>query len=390
MFITLLFILALGIASAVFPLALRYAKRHNIVDNPDARKLQKVPVPVFGGIVVLTGIIIPLLIAARYYHFTDFWYIVFSICLLWLIGVTDDIRGLSPTIRFLIELTLIWVLMWHPMSGDNGPMIQNLMGLWGRDFISPYTAIPLTLITGVGIINSINLIDGVDGYSSGYGIVANGLFAAVFLLSGHTPQALFALVSVAALIPFYIHNVFGSKSKMFLGDGGSLVIGMIMACHVFALLDTDAPTVVLRDYGISLPALALAILSIPVFDTLRVMCARIIQGHSPFLPDKTHLHHLYIDLGFSHVGTSTAIILTNILIVGVWYVSYLLGASITLQFYIVILSGLIAVPGFYYHMRHAMQTHSPICRLYECLGRASHIERKHIWAWLQRFADALS
>lgn len=384
-----LFILALVIASAVFPLALRFAHRHNIVDHPDARKLQKEPVPVFGGIVVLLGIIIPLFIADQYYHFNDFWYIIVSICILWLIGVVDDIRGLSAVLRFLLEMTLIWVLMWHPMSHSNGPIINNLLGLWGRNAISLYTAIPLTLIAGVGIINSINLIDGVDGYSSGYGIVANGLFAFIFLSAGYIPQGIFSLVVVAALIPFYFHNVFGRTSKMFLGDGGSLVVGMVMACNVFALLDANAPTARLMHAGISLPALALAILCIPVFDTLRVMFARLIQGHSPFHPDKTHLHHLFIDLGFSHVGTSTIIILSNLLVVGWWYLTYLCGAGITLQFYGVILAGLIVVPGFYYHMRHAMRHQTRLCRIYQRLGRASHFEFKHIWAWLQRLVDRL-
>lgn len=385
-----LIILAIIISSAIYPMALRFAKKHGIVDNPDARKLQKEPIPVFGGIVAVVGMLIPLIIAAQYYQFDELWYIICAIFSLWVIGTIDDVRGLPAWMRFALETILIWIFIWHPNAPESGMMINSLHGIWGREMLSPFTAIPLTLLAGVGIINAINLIDGVDGYSSGFGVVASTLFGMIFLRLGNPIMAIFSFVTAASLTPFYLHNVFGKKSKMFVGDGGSLVIGLVLTYDVFALLCSPTPAQCWVDNGLSIVALALAILCIPVFDTLRVMTARIIRGDGPFSPDKTHLHHLYIDMGFSHVGTSTVIVLANILIVGIWDIGYRCGLSITAQLYLVILLGLIFVPGFYYSMRACQKKQNKIWLFMQRIGKYTHLEDKKAWTSLQQFIDRLA
>lgn len=384
----ILVLLALVISTIMFPIALKIAQKYDIVDNPDARKLQKEPIPVFGGVVIVTGMFIPMMIAAQYLHFIDLWYAIGAIVALWIIGTIDDIRGLSAWVRFILELIIIWLIIWHPNSPENGVMINNMYGLWGRHEISLLTAIPLTLVAGVGIINSINLIDGVDGYSSGYGIVANILFSIIFHTLGNQVLCLFSLVAAASLIPFYMHNVFGKKTKMFIGDGGSLVIGMVITYDVFAMLSETYPCSELENKGVGLAALALAITCIPVFDTLRVMTTRIIQGGSPFQPDKTHLHHLYIDMGFSHVGTSTCIILSNLLVVGVWYLLYRCGLGVTGQFYAVVLMGLTIV-AFYHGMRYSEKQNNWLWQIYCRFGAWTRIEQKGIWKVLQKIIDKI-
>ena len=134
---------------------------------------------------------------------------------------------------------------------------------------------------------------------------------------------------------------------MFLGDGGSLMLGTLLTMFVFRALTYGAPCAVYEDYGLSLPAICLAILAVPVFDTLKVMVYRILRGRSPFRPDKTHLHHMYIDLGYSHLATSGSILVINLFIIAVTLVSWLLGTSIDMQAYVVIALGLI-LQGFYF------------------------------------------
>lgn len=375
------------IATVVFPIALRVAKKHNIVDNPEARKLQKEPIPVFGGVAVVIGMITPLLVGSCMYPQINLWYPMLAIVALFLLGVTDDVKGLSAVLRFVLELVIVWILIWHPFQSDNGPIIDNFQGLFGRHTISLFTALPLTLIAGVGIVNAVNMIDGVDGYSSGYGIATNTLFSLLFYSFGNLEMALFSGVAAAALVPFYLHNVFGKKSKMFIGDGGSLVIGLVMATDVFTLLSSETNNGNLEMKGVGAVALALAILCIPVFDTLRVMCARIINRRNPFSADMTHLHHVYIRLGFSHVGTSTSIILTNLLIVGLWWLSWRLGASITLQFFIVAALGLLATCGFYYGSEYAISRQNGFYRLMNRIGRWTHFEEKGVWLFLQNVVD---
>lgn len=340
--------IALLVALLAFRPALWFAKRHHIVDNPNARKLQKEPVPVFGGIVMLLG----LLAALRYTHFVVgdyvYSYITVMMITLWAVGVADDIKGLSPSLRFIVELGLIWLMVWYPNSETYGVMINSFLGLWGIGHLSPEAAIPLTLIAGVGIINSINLIDGVDGYSSGFGIVTCAILSYLFYQMGDMRLVTFCAVVSASLIPFWCHNVFGHKTKMFLGDGGSLVLGMALAYAAFHLLGESEHTIALAEEDhVGFVALALAVLCVPVFDTLRVMTARLLHNQSPFHPDKTHYHHLLLRYRFSHLATSSTLIAINTLVICAWWLSWKAGASINTQFYIVAGLGLAFSASYY-------------------------------------------
>ncbi len=367
----------------VFPFTVWIAKRYNIVDNPDARKLQKEPIPVLGGAAVAIGIFIPLIIAAVVFHVPMLIIELVIMVMLLFIGITDDIYGLPAWFRFMVELIFMWFFVWNTQL-----LLNDFQGLWNMKDLSMYVSLPLSLIAGVGIINAINLIDGVDGYSSGYGIFANLLFAVIFFMVGDTTRGLFSAICVASLLPFLLHNVFGKKSKMFIGDGGSLLIGFIMVCNVFALFSTYSHSgQVLCGHGVGVVAMALAILCIPVFDTLRVMFNRMLHGISPFTPDKTHLHHLYIDMHFSHVGTSMSIIGTNILIVLIWWLSYKCGASINLQFYIVVALGILTTFVYYPVMRICQKRNNKFWQFMLRLGQKTHYEEKGIWLTLQQIVD---
>jgi hypothetical protein len=175
---------------------------------------------------------------------------------------------------------------------------------------------------------------------------------------------------------------------MYIGDGGSLLIGMVMVCNIFFLLsDSSTAGELMRQSGIGAVAFALAALCIPVFDTLRVMFARIADGVSPFTPDKTHLHHLFIDMGFSHVGTSITIILINMLIVLLWWLSCLLGLGIDGQFYLVIALGLFFTCGLYYGMRYCQRRNNCIWQKVQRIGKWTHFEQKGAWAVMQKIVD---
>lgn len=367
----------------VFPFTVWIAKRYNIVDNPDARKLQKEPIPVLGGAAVAIGIFIPLIIAAVVFHVPMLIIELVIMVMLLFIGITDDIYGLPAWFRFMVELIFMWFFVWNTQL-----LLNDFQGLWNLKDLSMYVSLPLSLIAGVGIINAINLIDGVDGYSSGYGIFANLLFAVIFFMVGDTTRGLFSAICVASLLPFLLHNVFGKKSKMFIGDGGSLLIGFIMVCNVFALFSTYSHSgQMLSEHGVGVVAMALAILCIPVFDTLRVMFNRMLHGISPFTPDKTHLHHLYIDMHFSHVGTSMSIIGTNMLIVLIWWLSYKCGASINLQFYIVVALGILATFVYYPVMRICQKHNNKFWQFMLRMGQKTHYEEKGIWLTLQQIVD---
>ncbi|MBO4922875.1 MAG: undecaprenyl/decaprenyl-phosphate alpha-N-acetylglucosaminyl 1-phosphate transferase [Bacteroidales bacterium] len=381
----------LGVAFLVtmlaYPHVLNYARRHNIVDNPNARKLQRVPVPVMGGTAVMIGFVVSLAVGFCIQPSPRALWVLALLLVMYGIGVWDDRKDVSAEFRFLIELVVVWLMIL-----TLGVEVNDFHGLWGIHAIPDAVSVPLSLVAGVGIMNAINLIDGVDGYCSSFGIMACTVFAIVFYYAGDLLMFGLALITIGALIPFFFHNVFGKTSKMFLGDGGSLMLGTLLALFAFATLSKDSPCAEYGDQGLSLSALVAAVLAVPIFDTLKVMIMRVAKGRSPFHPDKTHLHHLFIEMNFSHLATSAIIVLANTMIVVVLIVAWQLGAGINLQFYIVFVLGFLVTWGFYFFMEwHHRQNDGEGSALYQRWirrGKKSNWSSTPIWKWIRMVMDS--
>ncbi|MBR4995928.1 MAG: undecaprenyl/decaprenyl-phosphate alpha-N-acetylglucosaminyl 1-phosphate transferase [Alistipes sp.] len=323
----------------IHPTLVKVALLKQIVDNPNARKLNKTPIPVLGGVGVFFGIMFSMAVAGYYFSDLDTPVnVILAMLLLLYTGVGDDILDLSPMLRFAMQIFAVCLIMFL-----GGVYIDNFHGIWGIYDLPKIVAGGLTVFSCVGIINALNLIDGVDGLCSGYGIFASLLFAFCFVRIGDVEYSLLAFSMFGALVPFVIHNVFGHKTKMFLGDGGSLVIGFLCALFVTRIIQTGSDVVT----G-STVSFTLAVLSIPVFDTVRVMLARIAQRRSPFSPDKTHLHHMFISLGFSHVITTINILILNGLVVVAWHMCNVLNTTVETQLYVTAAAAFIVTWGLYY------------------------------------------
>ena len=297
-------------------------------------------------------------------------------------GTMDDILNLSPSLRLLIEIVVVLLLVFV-----GGYCINDFHGLWGIGPISPWCAVPLTVFATVGIINAINLVDGVNGLSSGYCIMACTIFGILFHLAGEEAMTILAVVSVGALIPFFLHNVFGKTSKMFIGDGGTLVMGTVMSVFVIAILQSGSRVAAFVDPNVGLVPFTLAVLSVPVFDTLRVMSTRMLKGSSPFRPDKTHLHHMFIDMGCSHVATTLAILGLNTSVVLCWWAFEAAGFSIAVQLYAVVGMSLLATFGLYHFMQWHIRRDTKFMGIIRRLGYKTHISRTGIFFWLQQVMD---
>jgi UDP-N-acetylmuramyl pentapeptide phosphotransferase/UDP-N-acetylglucosamine-1-phosphate transferase len=380
--VSVAFITALLVVVLMHPQVVKFAIKRNIVDNPDARKLQRSPVPVMGGVAVFFGLISGLCVASIFMNISQLLPIFVAMSVMLCVGVADDVANLSARLRFLIEIAVaLMVMFW------TGGSLNDFQGLWGINEVSLWISVPLTIISVVGIINALNLVDGVDGLSSGYCILASVGFFTLFYKVDDYPMLLLSALSIGALLPFFFHNVFGHKTKMFIGDGGSLMMGVIMSAYVLEAISTGGPSEVFVESGLGLVAFTLAVMCVPVFDTLRVMLMRIIRGVSPFSPDKTHLHHLFIELGFSHVGTTISELLLNLIVVMVWYATYQLGGSIDLQFYVVVGTGLLLTAGFYKTMRISMKHDWPLHKFMQRVGACTHLESNKGWRAIQKFVD---
>ncbi len=378
-----LLLIAFAATTFVYPIVLQFALKHKIVDNPNARKLQRVPVPVMGGLTVVVGVIISFLVAFFVFQNTMSLILVAILLVMSGIGIWDDVKDISAIFRFLVEIVVVWVMILFL-----GIEINDFHGLWGIHEIPDTVSVPLSIFAGVGIINAVNLIDGVDGYCSSYGVLSCAAFAILFYLGGERMYFNLSVSFIGALLPFFLHNVFGKTSKMFLGDGGSLALGTMLAICVFAVIRNGGGCSVLADSGLSLIAITLAIMAVPVFDTLRVMTARIIRGKSPFHPDKTHLHHLYIEMEFSHLATSAFIVLSNLLIILLDLLAWKLGASQDVQVYIVVILSLAYTCGFYYYMRLQIIAKSSIYEFFCKIGEMTRRTDTGIWRFLRKMVDS--
>lgn len=343
-FILIVFAVSIIVASLAHQPILRFAQKHNIYDNPEARKLQRNPVPVMGGFVVFLGAIIGSLCYWFKYDCSSIIPVQIAMLVLLIVGAWDDMKKLSPTLRFIIEIIIVVAL-----ALVNNYPVNDLHGLWGVHEISSWVAWPLTVFACVGVINAINMIDGIDGLSSGICIMAFGFFSWLFFNAYDFVRAALGVCIMGGLIPFFVMNVFGKRSKMFIGDAGTLMLGIVLCDFLMAMLTKgSACGKKFDDTDFCLIAYALAVLAIPIFDTVRVMFGRISRGESPFAPDKTHLHHAFIDYGFHHLEASLLEIMLNMLIIFVFFVfsrSYL---PMEYQLYGVIAAGIAVCFGLYW------------------------------------------
>lgn len=311
----------------------------NFVDKPNMRSSHTGCVPNIGGIVVFLAFLCSFLLFAKFSADPEFQYVVLGAILIFLIGIYDDLLEISPRKKVKGEMLGVLVLI---VGG--GFYISDLHGLFGLYQISPWIGVPLTFIGLVGLINAINLIDGIDGLCSGIALMDCIFFGLWFYDCDHVEYALLCGVLSSSIVPFFFINLFGKRSKMFMGDSGALMVGFLLGVMVIKFCETDAYT-----QGIcaveAAPAVVFSVLAIPVLDTLRLFASRWMRGNSPFAPDKRHLHHKLLTIygGVHRKATFTILGLNLIFILlGIigrdWRNEVLIGSIIllfSLMFYIV-------------------------------------------------------
>lgn len=323
----------------VMPLLLKLARKKDFVDKPNWRKLNRVPVPVLGGVGVFFGLMFSLAIIGCYQDAVSYHYeLVLSMMFVLMLGVADDAVGLSPGVRICVESVVLIVVF---ILGEQS--ITNCFGVFGIYNLWDSLSIGLTLILGLGIINAINLIDGIDGLCAAYGIFASLVYGCCFILLGEHSFAVVAFAMAGALIPFIVQNLSRGRRKIFLGDGGSLLLGFVVLLLVVRFFNVAGG--ILQGYVVSF---SLAMLAVPIFDTLRVMIWRMWRGVSPFRADNTHLHHAFISKGLSHTVTTILIMALQSCIVLLWWLCYNMGVGYNVTLVVTLFSGVCVVWGGYY------------------------------------------
>jgi UDP-N-acetylmuramyl pentapeptide phosphotransferase/UDP-N-acetylglucosamine-1-phosphate transferase len=207
--------------------------------------------------------------------------------------------------------------------------ITDLHGFLGIHEIGYTASLFLTLISIVGVTNCFNLMDGIDGLSSSLGILGSATFGWWFFKFGQYDWTVLSAGLIGALIAFFYYNVFGKEYKIFMGDIGSLLLGFLMSVMAvqFNEFNINLPSPLAMP---STPAIAVGVMIIPIFDTLRVMITRMIAGKSPFLPDKTHIHHYLLCLGYSHLAATVILFVAGIVFIALSFLLKNLNAAVLL------------------------------------------------------------
>ncbi len=291
------------------PLIVTISRKKKILDEPSNRKSHIEAIPHLGGIAIFFGFIIGIFLIDYLTPIPEFESIILALILLFFTGLKDDVIGSTPYAKLIMQIISLSVLIFM-----GGLRFTNLHGFLGINEISELTSILLTFFVLVVIINTFNLIDGVDGLAAAIGITTSITLGIWFFVSGNINFAAFAFTLSACLMGFFFYNVFGKRYKIFMGDTGSMTIGILISILIinFNELNINGN----EWYSIkSTPAVSFAILAIPLLDTLKVFFVRLINKRSPFKPDKAHFHHELMARGLSHFNITLVIVLVNSLII---------------------------------------------------------------------------
>ena len=313
-----------AISLLLIPKIRSIALKLNLSDTPDDRSSHTAPVPTFGGVIFYVSYIVILFFAQNLDVNHVSVTLLASISVLFFTGLLDDFRNLSPKIKFLFQIIGVAILMFQPDF-----RIVSLHGFLGVYEIPMAISVAGSMFFLLALINAFNLIDGIDGLSGITGIIIASFYSFMLFNLGYYFYLSISLATIGTLLAFLRFN-FSIKRKIFMGDTGSLVIGLVLGLLTLKLMAVgDAAHNSLSFNRSQLPLFLAGVLFIPTLDTIRVMLLRFTRGVSMFKPDRNHIHHILIDFGFSHRKASFCIGFINFIVASIMF-------YVTQQFTIVI------------------------------------------------------
>jgi UDP-GlcNAc:undecaprenyl-phosphate GlcNAc-1-phosphate transferase len=311
MFFLLIFLTSLLVVFFSIPPVIKVAYQKRLFDVPtESRKIHKRIIPNFGGIAIFTAFLFSSCLFIPSSTLPESNLLMAAGLILFMTGLKDDIVGLDPTAKFAAQFISAIILTVFANI-----RITDLQGVFGVYEMNYASSIILSVFFIVGIVNAFNLIDGIDGLAGTLGVIFSLLYAFIFFKSGDLGWAYLALSLSGALIGFLFYNI--TPAKIFMGDSGSLIVGFIASVLSIKFLQTESINPVqVGPVSIGFgPSLVIAILIIPIFDTLRVFTLRVLKNTSPFTADSNHLHHRLLFLGLSHLQATFMLALCNVLII---------------------------------------------------------------------------
>ena len=302
----LCFATAFIVAFEAVPSIIKVSQQKKLFAVPNQRSSHKVVIPNLGGIAIFAGFMVSSGIWLKEGLVQDWPYLISAAVLTFFIGLKDDILIIAPWTKLGGQILAASILI---IAG--GIRITSLHGFFGVKEVNLIYSLLLSLFAFIVIINSFNLIDGIDGLAAGTSIVCSLTYCIWFFYAGKMEYAIISAALIGASAAFFLYNVYGTTNKIFMGDTGSQLIGLILAFLTikFCQMNIDKSTY----YHIEgAPSVAFGILILPLFDTLRVIFIRLIIKTGIFSADRNHIHHRVIALGLSHKKATFIIVFFNI------------------------------------------------------------------------------
>jgi UDP-N-acetylmuramyl pentapeptide phosphotransferase/UDP-N-acetylglucosamine-1-phosphate transferase len=326
--------MALFVSFSTFPTILHVAEAKHLMDEPDERSTHSSNVPTLGGIGIYVSMVVVITIIGALLDTKMLLLILGGMTFLFFLGLKDDLLILSPRKKFLGQLVVALLLIIFTDT-----RIVGLSGIFGISIMPYWVSVLFTLFVYLVVINGYNLIDGVDGLAGSLGLFSSACFAVIFMIMDDLSIATLAVGLIGALVPFLRLN-FSKRRKIFMGDTGSMIVGFLIAFFVVRFIG-QTQILQISEFVNWSPILALAIVFFPLLDTLRIFIVRLfVYKKSPFIADKNHLHHRFLQLGFSHGKTTVSIVLVNLIIVLLVYLFRNLNIHLQLTMLLIVGSSL--------------------------------------------------
>jgi len=323
------FIIALVVTMLLIPPVMKWADKIGAIDVPDARKVHTQAIPRVGGIAMVAGSVISILLLAELDQ--QVIAILAGFLVIWGFGLWDDKCDLNYKVKFLGQLlAVVIVVTWGDVIVRTFPFIDG--------HIPDYLAIPLTIFALVGITNAINLSDGLDGLAGGTSLITISIIALLAYDANGEMVLIISMAVAGSVLGFLRHNTY--PARLFMGDTGSQFLGFSLGVLVIVLSQSVNSAMS--------PLIPLFILGLPILDTMAVMGQRIYERRSPFSPDKNHIHHKLLDIGFDQYESVFIIYLLQTTLVAVAYFMLYESDTVLVLIYIVI-SGFVL--GFFHYAR---------------------------------------
>jgi len=301
-----IFIFSFFTAYLFFPQLIKFLNSKKLIDKPDKRKIHNRPKPSMGGVLFLPVALVGLLF---FYNGGDLlakdFYLIFSCFLVLCLGFLDDVMNLRARHKLLFFFPAIMIAIFGA-----GIKLTSFHGLFWIGDISHFSGVILTVFTIVSITNAYNLIDGIDGLAACIGIIACSILGILLYFQGFHLHAMLLWGIAGATLAFLFFN--WAPSKIFMGDTGSLLLGFLITVSLIRFIENNHASSAQFLVFKNPISFAISLIVLPFFDTIRVFTIRILNGRSPFDPDKNHMHHLLLKLGFDHALTSTILVCSTL------------------------------------------------------------------------------